>query len=119
MEDALLNKLETGRKIFERQREMHRERKHRIDGRIVSFHRECVRPIKRGKGGRKDTEFGPKGALSHVDGFLFLDTLSHDNYSEAARKVVDGQLAACQQRFGKLPPSFTADQLAEPERIAD
>jgi hypothetical protein len=76
VEDALQEKMETGRKIFEQQMEMHRERKNRIDGWIVSFHRECVCPTKRGKGGTKDTEFGPKGALSYVDGFLFLDALS-------------------------------------------
>ena len=111
VEDSLRERLETGRRIFEQQMEMYRERKHRVDGRIVSFHRDYVRPIKRGKGGRKDTEFGPKGALSHVGGFLFLDKFSHDNYSEATREVVDGQLAAYQQRFGKLPPSFTADRL--------
>ena len=118
VEDGLRERLETGRRIFEQQMEMHRESKHRVDGRIVSFHRDYVRPIKRGKGGRKDTGFGPKGALSHVGGFLFLDELRHDNFSEATRKVVDGQLAAYQQRFGKLPPSFTGDRLAEPGRIA-
>jgi len=111
VEDGLRERLETGYRIFEQQMEMYRERKHRVDGRIVSFHRDYVRPIKRGKGGRKDTEFGPKGALSHVGGFLFLDKFSHDNYSEATREVVDGQLAAYQQRFGKLPPSFTGDRL--------
>jgi IS5 family transposase len=111
VEDSLRERLETGRRIYEQQTEMYRERKHRVDGRIVSCHRDYVRPIKRGKGGRKDTEFGPKGALSPVDGFLFLDKFSHDNYSEATREVVDGQLAAYQQRFGELPSSFTGDRL--------
>jgi len=37
----------------------------------VSLHRPYLRPIKTGKLA-KDTEFGAKGALAHVDGFLGL-----------------------------------------------
>ncbi len=96
---------------YRHQRQMYRERKNRIDGRIVSFHREYVRPIMRGKGGSKDTEFGPKGALSYVDGFLFLDELRHDNFSEAAGKIVETQLEAYRQKFGKLSSTFTGDCL--------
>jgi len=47
----------------------------------VSFHRPYVRPIKRGKSGRA-TEFEAKGALSHVDGFLFLDHVEHSAFAE-------------------------------------
>ena len=44
VEDGLRERLETGRRIFEQQMEMYRERKHRVDGRIVSFHRDYVHP---------------------------------------------------------------------------
>lgn len=107
----VIEKLEVGRRIYDQQNEMYQEKKQRIDDRIVSFHRSYVRPIKRGKGGGKDTEFGPKGALSYVDGFLFLDKFGHDNYSEAGKEIVEGQIKNYEKKFGKKPPSFTGDNL--------
>jgi hypothetical protein len=46
-----------------------------------------------------------------VDGFLFLDKLDHDNYSEAGKDVVSDQIESYKQKFGKKPPSFTGDNL--------
>ena len=103
-------RLEVARRIYEQQRQMHEKNLRRINNRIVSFHREYVRPIKRGKAG-KSVEFGPKGALSHVDGFLFLDKFSHDNFSEAETSIVKNQIEGYETRFGKKPTSFTGDQL--------
>jgi len=60
--------------LLEQQWQMYREGTHRIAGRIVSLHLPQVRPIKRGKAG-KDVEFGPKGSLSHVGRFTFLDRI--------------------------------------------
>lgn len=88
---------------------MYKEKSHRVEDRIVSFHRPWVRPIKRGKNG-KDVEFGAKTAISHVDGFLFLDKIHHDNFSESHEEVVRGQITRYEKRFGKLPPSFTGDK---------
>lgn len=102
-------KLKTAEKIFEQQLTMYKEKSHRIVERIVSFHRPWVRPIKRGKNG-KDVEFGAKAAMSHVDGILFLDKTNHDNFSEAQTEVVREQIAGYEKRFGKKPPSFTADK---------
>jgi hypothetical protein len=102
-------KWKTSKKIFEQQWEMHKQGTHRIKERIVSFHRPWVRPIKRGKNG-KDVEFGAKAAMSHVDGFLFLDKINHDNFSEAQTEVVRGQIENYEARFGKKPPSFTGDK---------
>ncbi|MCH8012677.1 MAG: IS5 family transposase [Candidatus Marinimicrobia bacterium] len=107
----LVEKLKVGRRIYDQQYEMYKEKKQKIEKRIVSFHRSYVRPIKRGKGGGKNTEFGPKGALSYVDGFLFLDKLDHDNYSEAGKDIVQDQIENYKKKFGKLPPSFTGDNL--------
>lgn len=47
----------------------------------MSFHHPYVRPIKRGKAG-KSVEFGGKGALVHVDGFLFLDYFENEAFAE-------------------------------------
>lgn len=97
--------------VYEQQQEMHRKHVQRIENRIVSFWREYVRPIKRGKGGAKETEFGPKVSLSHVDGFVFVDEIRHENYSEADTGVVGKQVENYERRFGKTPTSLTGDQL--------
>ncbi len=107
----IVEKLKVARKIYVQQTTMYKENVHTIKDRIVSFHRPYVRPIKRGKEGGKKVEFGPKGALSHVDGFLFLDKLDHDNYSEATTDVVREQIKNYETLFGKKPSSFTGDKL--------
>jgi len=73
----------------------------------VSFHRPYVRPIKRGKVGRS-VEFGGKGALVHVGGFLFLDYFRHKAFAED--KLAGKHFQDYKERFGKLPPYFTADK---------
>ena len=64
---VIYDKFEVARKIYQQQLEMYRKKIHRVKDRIVSFAQPEVRPIVRGKEGR-DVEFGPKGALSLVDG---------------------------------------------------
>ncbi|MEE9189165.1 MAG: hypothetical protein V3U16_00150 [Candidatus Neomarinimicrobiota bacterium] len=108
---VIAEKLRVARTIYVQQMTMYKENVHTIKERVVSFHRPYVRPIKRGKEGGKKVEFGPKGALSHVDGFLFLDRLSHDNYSEAITEVVREQINNYETRFGKKPSSFTGDKI--------
>jgi transposase, IS5 family len=103
------DKLNIAKKIFEQQWEMYKSRIHQVEDRIVSFHRPWVRPIKRGKNG-KDVEFGAKAAMSHVDGFLFLDKITHDNFSEAQTVVVKSQIENYAKRFGKKPLSLTGDK---------
>ena len=102
--------LETGRASTQVPRQSftrHKRKVNRIANRIVSLHRPYVRPIKRGKL-RQDTEFGGKGAVVHVDGFLFLDHFKHEAYDEAELAV--HHVAAYQERFGRLPPYLAADQ---------
>ncbi len=82
----------------------------RVKSRVVSLHKPFVRPIKRGKSG-KEVEFGAKAALSSMDGFLFLDRISHENFSEANVEVVAEQLDNYRKLFGEYPPSFTGDRL--------
>lgn len=97
--------------IYEQQLKMHREGVNRVAERIVSFWREYVRPIKRGKGGANETEFGPKVSVSYVDGFAFVDEFRHENYSEADTRIVEKQIDNYEQKFGKTPSSMTGDQL--------
>jgi transposase, IS5 family len=82
-------RLKVAQKIYDQQKQMYDEKVQRCEDRIVSWWREYVRPIKRGKSGGKAVEFGPKVSLSHVDGFTFLDEFSHENYSEARVEIVE------------------------------
>jgi IS5 family transposase len=103
---TLHERLKVAEDIFRQQWEMYKAKAHRIANRIVSLHRPYVRPIKTGKQAQ-DTEFGAKGALVHVDGFLFLDHFKHEAFNESEYAV--NHITAYAERFGKLPPYFVAD----------
>jgi IS5 family transposase len=102
----ILDRLQVAEKIYHQQLEMYRHKSNRIDERIVSFRRPYVRPIKRGKAGKK-VEFGGKGALVHVGGFLFLDHFEHRAFAE--ENLMAEHVGGYVDRFGKLPPYVTAD----------
>jgi len=104
----ITTRLEIVRRVYEQQREMYREKKRRIEDRIVSLHKPEVRPIIRGKAGKK-VEFGPKVALCHVDGFAFPDHISHNNFNEAL--LLPDQTRLFQERFGKEPEWCVGDRI--------
>jgi IS5 family transposase len=106
IEREVLEYLAVSKEILRQQAEMYKTKMNRISGRIVSLFRPYVRPIKTGKQA-KETEFGAKGALTHVDGFLFLDFWKHEAFNEADH--VGQHMEAYRERFGKLPPYFVAD----------
>ena len=97
------------RTVLDQQYEMYRRKASRIEDRIVSLHRPWTRPIVRGKSGDKKVEFGPKASLTYVDGFVFLDHMSSDNFNESAR--VEPQIEEYEQLFGHKPPYVTADKI--------
>ena len=104
--ENIIERVRVAEKIFGQQREMYKRKVNRIAERIVSFHRPYVRPIKRGKQGKK-VEFGGKGALVHVGGFLFLDYFAHEAFTE--ENLMAEHLLGYVERFGKLPPYVTTD----------
>ncbi len=106
--DKVMERLKVIEKIYEQQRAMYREKTRQIKDRIVSLNQPQVRPICRGKSGKK-TEFGPKGVLTLVDGFLFLDKLSNNAFSEADTELVRTQIENFEQKFGKTPNYCTGD----------
>jgi IS5 family transposase len=107
VKQKILERLRVVEEIYRQQLEMYKQGVNRMKERIVSFHRPYVRPIKRGKLAQK-VEFGGKGALAQVDGFLFLDYFQHKAFSEA--EITEQHLLAYEERFGTLPPYFTADR---------
>ncbi len=98
---------ETVKEIYTQQKQMYEANKKSIEDRIVSLHKPYIRPIKRGKDG-KGTEFGAKVSLTHVDGYMFADHISFDNYHEGT-KLVDS-IELFEKRFAKKPDYVSMDQ---------
>jgi hypothetical protein len=94
--------------VYEQQNTMHTLKIHTIENRIVNLHQRYVRPIKRGKEGKK-VEFGSKLQVSLVKGFAFLDKLSWDNFNEG--KCLIDSVEKYKQRFGFYPEEVLADKI--------
>lgn len=98
--------IKTGKQIYEQQWEMIKTKTHTVKDRIVSFHEPQVRPIVQGKE-KAAAEFGPKAHLSYVDGFVFMDKLSFNAFSE--KKELLPSLTMHHDRFGALPKRTLID----------
>ena len=107
IEKTIKDKICTAETILAQQWEMYKRKVHRIADRIVSFYRPYVRPIKRGKPGR-DVEFGAKGALSYVGGFLFLDYVEHAAFPE--EQHIETHIRNFEERFGRKPAYAAMDR---------
>jgi len=94
--------------IYRQQQWMYDHKSRRIDDRIVSINKPHVRPIRRGKAGA-DVEFGAKVSASVVNGFVFVDRISWDNFNESTDLI--GQIEAYKSRFGFFPESVHADKI--------
>jgi IS5 family transposase len=100
--------LETIRVVHEQQLAMHTTKSHRIDNRIVNIHQPHVRPIVRGKDGKK-VEFGSKLQASLVNGFTVIEKLSWNNFNES-QCLID-TVKSYKKRFGFYPAKVLADQI--------
>jgi len=69
--------LDIVRRVYEQQREIYREKKRRIDDRIISLHKPEVRPTIRG--------IRSEGGTQPCGWIRLLDHMSHDNFNEASR----------------------------------
>ena len=94
--------------IYSQQSEMYTQNVNRVDDRIVSISQPHVRPIVRGKAGKK-VEFGAKISLSLSSGFSFVDHLSWDNFNES--KDLISQIKKYKKRYGNYPTSVHADKI--------
>ena len=95
--------------LYRQQAEMYRDRRRRVDNRIVSIEQPHVRPIKRGKGGTKNTEFGPKVNLSLSEGLLRADQIEFDNFSESTKLIE--QVEDYKRLYGYYPARVLADKI--------
>ena len=104
--EVIHKKIEIIKILLKQQLDMYRRKSHIVKDRIVSYSQPEVRPMVRGKAG-KPVEFGPKAELSLVDGYLFLDWLSFDNFNEA--KKLEESIKKYKERFEKKPQKIIAD----------
>ena len=95
-------------KLFQQQSFMYEEKKQSIENRIVSIEQPHVRPIVRGKAG-KSVEFGAKISVSCIDGYVFLDHLSWDNFNES--KYLQEQIENYYKYTGYYPESVHVDKI--------
>ena len=94
--------------VYEQQDGMYRSRRSRCDNRIVSISQPHVRPIVRGKAGKK-VEFGAKISVSMTDGLAFVDHIGWDAFNES--KDLKQQVEEYKLRYGYYPETVLADQL--------
>lgn len=99
---------QTIKTIYDQQKQMYKNKAKSISDRIVSIHKPYVRPIVRGKT-NKEVEFGAKASLRHVDGYLFADHISFDNYHEGTK--LTNSIERFEQSFGKKPTYVSMDSI--------
>ena len=107
LEARLWERLTVISQLYQQQWRMYKAKTVRIAERLVSLSRPWVRPMVRGKAGKR-VEFGPKGAISYVDGFMFLDYLDHEGFAEAG--LVEQQITNYRRRFLKDPAYMIGDR---------
>jgi hypothetical protein len=94
--------------LYDQQKQMHKNRQHTVEDRIVSIHQPHVRPMVRGKVQAR-VEFGAKIHISVIDGITFLDELSWDAFNEGSHMM--DYVEKYRKRFGCYPREVLADQI--------
>jgi len=109
LDNATYKKLLVIGTVYEQQKEMHELRAKRVNDRIVSLSQPHIRPIIRGKAGKK-VEFGAKISLSHrPGGYVTLHRISWDAYNESGDLIE--QIEYYYARYGCYPESVHADKI--------
>jgi hypothetical protein len=104
----LYRKLLVTSELYRQQQEMYDADSCRVGNRIVNLSKPHVRPIVRGKAGKK-TEFGAKISISDDNGFVEVDRISWDNYNEA-NDLIDRATRYKEER-GYYPARICADAI--------
>jgi transposase, IS5 family len=94
--------------VNRQQLDMYENNQNRIDDRIVSLTQPHVRPIVRGKAGTP-VEFGAKLSASCVNGYVFLDRISWNNFNESGD--FKNQVEEFKKYTGAYPESVHADKI--------
>ena len=94
--------------VYAQQLEMYKYKKNHVADRIVSFHQPWVRPMVRGKAGRK-TEFGAQINISESEGYVTFDQVNFNKFNEAL--WLEDQIEGYKQLYGHYPAAVLADKI--------
>jgi IS5 family transposase len=94
--------------IYAQQFQMHKERTHHCNDRIVNIYQPYVRPMVRGKA-KAPVEFGAKLGVSEFNGYARINTLSWDAYHEAGD--LKEQVEKYKKLYGHYPAVVIADKI--------
>ncbi|MEG4595417.1 IS5 family transposase [Microcoleus sp. F8_C2] len=94
--------------VYRQQLWLFENNKQSIEDRIVSLSQPHIRPIVRGKAGKK-VEFGAKLSASYFEGYVFLYRMSWDNFNESGD--LKAQVEAYHRFTGYYPESVHADRI--------
>ncbi len=103
-----LEYIQTIETVYAQQLLMNENKIRTVENRIVNLHQPHVRPIVRGKDGKK-VEFGSKLQFSLVNGFTRIDKLSWDNFNEG--KYLKTSVEDYKLRFGFYPKEVLVDKI--------
>ncbi len=108
LKEKLSDYYQTIKKVYEQQNYMLENGVQSVEDRIVNIHQPHVRPIVRGKEGKK-VEFGSKIQLALINGFSFIDKLDWNNFNEGTclKQSVENYF----ERFGYYPEKVLADKI--------
>lgn len=108
LKEKLIDYYATIKKVYAQQKYMLDNGIHTVEDRIVNIHQAHVRPIVRGKEGKK-VEFGSKIQLTLINGFSFIDKLDWNNFNEGTclKKSIENYF----QRFNCYPEKVLADKI--------
>jgi hypothetical protein len=95
--------------LYRQQDLMFKSKKNKIEDRLVSLQQPHARPIKRGKGGGKDTEFGPKINVSLSEGIARVDQIDFNAFNES--QGLPAQIEAYKALYGYYPALVLADKI--------
>ena len=94
--------------IYAQQRQMHKEKIHQCDDRIVNIYQPYVRPMVRGKA-KAPVEFGAKLGVSEFNGYARINTLSWNAYHEGGD--LKKQVEEYRKLYGYYPAVVIADKI--------
>ena len=106
--DRLAKKLDTVKRLYQQQKQMHEQGTHSVENRIISLSQPYLRPIVRGKA-KSPVEFGAKLDISVVDGWTRLEYQSFDAYNEAGN--LPAMIERYKERTGCYPQRILADKI--------
>ena len=99
---------QTIQKLYRQQEEMYRTKTNSIANRIISIHQPFIRPIVRGKDGRK-VEFGSKINVSLISGFTRINQFNYEAFNESV--YLQDQVEDYKKLMGYYPELVQTDDI--------